>query len=585
MKKSAAQHRLERIGTDSLRNWEGVNVDENSSGCAIEMGWGRVIFAHTFANQQDVVDAVLDEEAGRRNISLYPRDPHVLLSLAPQELFLDPSHTYRLLFSVYRPAKRPPRGFSIRRMQSREDAAGVRRVYASAKMVPIDEDFLFESRASKRRSYWVAEDEDTREIIGTVTGIDHVDAFDDPEQGTSLWALAVDPDVPHVGVGEALVRHLAESYLSRGRQHMDLSVMHDNRPAIGLYEKLGFQRVPVFCVKKKNPFNEPLFVPNEDSKKFGPYAKIIVREARRRGIAEEVHDAELGFFSLTLGGRSIVCHESLTELTSAIAFQWCDDKCQTRQRLVDAGLPVPAQAIAADTEANRAFLDRYERVVVKPARGEQGGGVSVDIRDPDDLEVAIRKAAEICETVLLEEFVTGHDLRLVVIQGEVVAAAVRRPPRIVGSGQHTIRALIERRNRRRMRATGGESRIPLDEETERYVRVAGYSMDDVLPSGERLVVRRAANLHTGGTLHDVTDRVHPALNRAAVRAASALRIPVVGMDFIVPAVDGDEFVILEANERPGLANHEPQPTAERFIDFLFPESIVSGPRTAEETTE
>jgi len=31
-------------------------------------------------------------------------------------------------------------------------------------------------------------------------------------------------------------------------------------------------------------------------------------------------------------------------------------------------------------------------------------------------------------------------------------------------------------------------------------------------------------------------------------------------------------VIIEANERPGLANHEPQPVAERFIDFLFPQT-------------
>ena len=36
-------------------------------------------------------------------------------------------------------------------------------------------------------------------------------------------------------------------------------------------------------------------------------------------------------------------------------------------------------------------------------------------------------------------------------------------------------------------------------------------------------------------------------------------------------------MLLEANERPGLANHEPQPTAERFIDLLFPEtSAASG---------
>jgi len=42
---------------------------------------------------------------------------------------------------------------------------------------------------------------------------------------------------------------------------------------------------------------------------------------------------------------------------------------------------------------------------------------------------------------------------------------------------------------------------------------------------------------------------------------------------MVQRVDGPEYVIIEANERPGLANHEPQPTAERFIDLLFPQTI------------
>jgi D-alanine-D-alanine ligase-like ATP-grasp enzyme len=49
---------------------------------------------------------------------------------------------------------------------------------------------------------------------------------------------------------------------------------------------------------------------------------------------------------------------------------------------------------------------------------------------------------------------------------------------------------------------------------------------------------------------------------------------VVGVDFIVVAPDGPDHVFIEANERPGLANHEPQPTAERFIDLLFPLSAV-----------
>jgi hypothetical protein len=53
-------------------------------------------------------------------------------------------------------------------------------------------------------------------------------------------------------------------------------------------------------------------------------------------------------------------------------------------------------------------------------------------------------------------------------------------------------------------------------------------------------------------------------------AAQVLDIPVVGLDLMVPQVDAPEFYFIEANERPGLANHEPQPTAARFVDLLFP---------------
>jgi D-alanine-D-alanine ligase-like ATP-grasp enzyme len=152
----------------------------------------------------------------------------------------------------------------------------------------------------------------------------------------------------------------------------------------------------------------------------------------------------------------------------------------------------------------------------------------------------------------------------------VVAAAIRRPAEVVGDGAHSIRQLIETQSRRRQAATDGESRIPLDEETQRCLSEAGYSYDSVLPRGEHLAVRRTANLHTGGTLDDVTGQLHPELVEAAVRAARALDIPVVGLDLLVPAADQPDYVFIEANERVGLANHHPQPTAERFIDLLFP---------------
>ncbi|GIW50755.1 MAG: GNAT family N-acetyltransferase [Gemmatimonadales bacterium] len=568
----------------TLRSWGdrvvGPAAEQLPHDVAIDCGWGRLIFAHTFRNPRRLAAELAREEPGKRDIAFYVRDPHVVLALSPQELFLDPSHTYRLWLSDFRGGRMLPSGFRIRRLQTLEDGEAVNRIYASRHMVTVEPvSFFVESARSRVLTYFLAEDDTTGRIIGTVTGVDHVHAFGDPENGSSLWCLAVDPQAPQPGVGRALVIHLAEHYQARGRAFMDLSVLHDNAEAIALYEQLGFQRTPAFCVKHKNPINEPLFIGPAAEESLNPYARIIVDEARRRGIAVEVLDTEAPILSFTLGGRTVLSRESLSELTSAVAMTLCDDKALTSRMLRRAGLAVPEQVeLPKGARLSRAveFLRRHGRVVVKPARGEQGAGVSVDVRTPEELQKAVRKARSMCDRVLVEQLVEGEDLRIVVIDYQVVAAAIRRPARVVGTGRHTIAELIRKQSRRREAATGGESSIPLDSETRRCVEREGYSLDDVLPAGETLQVRKTANLHTGGTIHDVTAELHPELADAAVRAAKALSIPVVGLDFIVKAVDRPDYVVIEANERPGLANHEPQPTAERFVDLLFPQTATRG---------
>ena len=572
-----SRHRLERHGSATLHGFregdprhKGKKLKPNA---VLDCGWGRLVFAHTFGDNAELARTLLAEKEGRRDIGLYLRDPHVVLAMAPQELFLDPSHTYRLWFFNYRPARVLPRGFGIRRLRDKDDAEAIYRLLSSRQMVPPDPEFILDRRKSRTLSFFVAEDEENGRVIGTVTGVDHVHAFGDPENGSSMWCLAVDPQAAQPGIGRALVAWVADHYAARGREFMDLSVLHDNEAVIRLYEQMGFERVPVFSLKRKNAINEPLFVGPDNYDSLNPYARIIVEEARRRGIGVELVDAVEGYFTLTLGGRSIVCRESLTELTSAIAMSRCDDKRITRKLLAAAGLKVPAQQVAGDATADGEFLARHERIVVKPARGEQGLGVSVDIDDEAEMTAAIAAASRGAERVILESFSPGEDLRIVVIDYRVVAAALRRPPEITGDGQHDIRTLIEKHSRRRSAATGGESRIPLDAETKRCLARQGRALDDVPPPGDTLRVRDTANLHTGGTLHDVTEQLSPALRTVAERAARALKIPVVGLDLLVPDPAGNEYVVIEANERPGLANHEPQPTAERFIDFLFPQTV------------
>ena len=572
---TAYSQRLLRGQTPSYERLQARFAEDGSelSACpvAVHCGWGRLLIGHTFPDPATLAEELLNEQPGERDIALYVAAPQQVLAQSPQQLFLDPSDTLRLWFTDYRQATRVFRGFRIRRAQSEADWSAINTLYLSRSMLPIDPTLLT-SRHEGGPVYWMAEDEDSGAVIGSVMGLNHHTAFNDPENGSSLWCLAVDPLCSRPGVGEVLVRHLVEHFMSRGLSYLDLSVLHDNAQAKNLYAKLGFRTLSTFAIKRKNGINQPLFLGPGPEVGLNPYASILVEEAYKRGIDVQIDDAAAGLFTLSHGGRRIRCRESLSDLTSAISMSLCQDKCLTHKVLSQAGLNVPTQQLAGNADDNLAFVEEHGRVVVKPVDGEQGNGVAVDLDSIEQVQQAIAAARAFDSRVLLESFHEGLDLRIVVIGFEVVAAAIRRPAQVIGDGQHRIQRLIEAQSRRRQAATGGESRIPLDAETLRTVQAAGYDYDSILPAGQVLAVRRTANLHTGGCLEDVTAVLHPVLADAAIRAARALDIPVVGLDLMVPAADQPDYVFIEANERAGLANHEPQPTAERFIDLLFPHS-------------
>jgi ribosomal protein S18 acetylase RimI-like enzyme len=190
-----------------------------------------VIFsiARTRNTPHALFDNICSEGAGKRDMIFYLRDPHVLLSMGPDKLILDPSHTYRLWSHDYRPARQRWPAFTVRRISSVTDADAIDRIYRCRKMVTADPAFYLDRNTSRLRTYLVAEALSSGRIIGTVTGLDHLEAFNNPESGASLWGLAVDSQATAPGVGEALVRHLTEHYLARGRSYIG-SVGHARQP-------------------------------------------------------------------------------------------------------------------------------------------------------------------------------------------------------------------------------------------------------------------------------------------------------------------------------------------------------------------
>ena len=125
-RKNLMQQRLARRTSRSLSNWTEPHAagPAPKSEASVDCGWGRLIFGHTFDNPAKVTEVLREEAEDQRDIVMYLRDPHVVTAQAPQEVFLDPSHTYRLWMRQYRPARYRPKGFICRRVNNREDIGG-----------------------------------------------------------------------------------------------------------------------------------------------------------------------------------------------------------------------------------------------------------------------------------------------------------------------------------------------------------------------------------------------------------------------------------------------------------------------------
>jgi hypothetical protein len=137
---------------------------------ALECGWGRLLFGQTFATHDDLLAEVSREEPGRRDVCLYVREPHVFVSRAPQELFIDPSHTYRLWLHRHRPSHQPIPGLAVHDLRDEDDADAVNRIYTAAGMVTAPTEVLWANQRTPTFTYLVARDTETGQIVGTVTG-------------------------------------------------------------------------------------------------------------------------------------------------------------------------------------------------------------------------------------------------------------------------------------------------------------------------------------------------------------------------------------------------------------------------------
>ncbi|MDM9632162.1 cyanophycin synthetase [Robiginitalea aurantiaca] len=326
-----------------------------------------------------------------------------------------------------------------------------------------------------------------------------------------------------------------------------------------------------------------------EAERLGPSTGSIVEEAASRGIPW-IRLNKYSLCQLGYGANQKRIQATVTSETSSIGVELACDKEDTKFLLEQAEIEVPkGDIISRERSLEETCKYIGYPLVIKPIDGNHGRGITVDINSYEEAVTAFHAAKEVSRRVIVEKYIQGEDYRLLVINHNFVAAALRSPAHVIGDGKSTIEELVAEVNKDPRRGYGHEKEltaITINDLTKTIIADAGYTVDSVLPEGEKLVLKDTANLSTGGTAEDVTDIVHPANVSMAERISKIIDLDICGIDIMTTDISKPLSetggAVLEVNAGPGFRMHLapteglPRNVAAPVVDKLFPQQGDKG---------
>jgi len=319
-------------------------------------------------------------------------------------------------------------------------------------------------------------------------------------------------------------------------------------------------------------------------------SRLIVERALARGWKVTGFKSNPAIFLITIPGREkpIKVFSASPPQMSYPASKVAKDKFITNNMLRLSDLPVPDEMLIdlskplAEIKI-KSFLAKHNSVVVKPIDASHGKGITVNISDYAALKKAIQEAKDHTERsiILLQEQVSGVDIRIVCIDYKFVDSISRIPAHVIGDGILTVKELIKQTNNKPDRGENYKAKlnfIPLNK-AEEYL---GAKRFNAVPARDEYVqVIGVSNVGMGGERHNIKHDIPEFLKILAERSAKELELPVCGVDFMVKrlphkndSLDDLSPAIIEVNECPMLTMYDDLQSSDQnavidqYLDFL-----------------
>lgn len=295
--------------------------------------------------------------------------------------------------------------------------------------------------------------------------------------------------------------------------------------------------------------------------------QLLLRAAVCQGVRFDILDRNENFVKLyTDKLEQYVVQATKTSLDNYASILIMENKVVTKKVLERHHIRVPKGEVYDTIESaiDDYLLYMHRPIVIKPKSTNFGIGITIlkENRSIEEFRTALEMAFEKDRTVLVEEFIPGREFRFFVLNNEVVGVLHRVPANVMGDGAHTIRQLVEEKNKDPRRGKGYVTpleQLHLGREEELFLKQQNMTFDTIPAHGVVVYLRENSNISTGGDSIDFTDEVNHSYKAMAVRAAQAIDADITGVDMMIldiyEPVGEENYAIIEMNFNPAIHIH------------------------------
>lgn len=300
--------------------------------------------------------------------------------------------------------------------------------------------------------------------------------------------------------------------------------------------------------------------------------KSLIKKAVELGIKVNFLTFEHPLIKLEFKGKTIFLRKGTIPLEKRMGDMTIN-KNLTKMILKETGIKTPKGIVATSFREAVALIKKNNLsypLIIKPLDGSLARGVTWNICSKKEIREAVNaleksKSFQKSHKFLVEEMFIGDEFRVLVFNKKIISCVKKIPASVIGDGQSTIKELIEKFNKTRMK--GFE--IKIDQIVKNILKKNELTFNSVIPKSFVFKLRNNLNMSDGGRCVECTKEMNAHFKKICEKSIDALGLTYGGIDFMTKDITdkNSEYVILEVNPNPFYNMHEKPLVEGKGIDF------------------